>query len=230
MTIQETSDRLIEEYKYLEAHEVAHYNKCKFCKPDDYCSKAIYNRHKTKEVGKILEGRLQAFEEELYWFTHLFQNKECPDGDVVALGIMISAVSPFAKLVNTHIDLLKSEIKKIDELVAMFDLNRSFHSPLSTGDDGFQSKASISLDNPICKPETLEDKGTEAQADGVNPKVTTSVPDTLSIYHIRSYEKGKKETLERVKEKIQRLPKCYCNAGEECRHLRELLRILEDKR
>jgi hypothetical protein len=63
MTIQETSDRLIEEYKYLEAHEVAHYNKCKFCKPDDYCSKAIYNRHKTKEVEKILKGRLNALKE-----------------------------------------------------------------------------------------------------------------------------------------------------------------------
>jgi hypothetical protein len=54
---------------------------------------------------------LTIFKEKL---THLFQNKECPDGDVVAMGLMISAVSPFAKYINSIIEEINSAIEILE--------------------------------------------------------------------------------------------------------------------
>ena len=53
---------------------------------------------------------------ELYFLTHLFQNKESPDGDVVAMGLMISAVSPFAKYCNSRIEDLTNALKILEEV------------------------------------------------------------------------------------------------------------------
>ena len=55
----------------------------------------------------------KARKEELYFLTHLFQNKESPDGDVVAMSLIISSVSPFAKLVNSRIEILKDALEDL---------------------------------------------------------------------------------------------------------------------
>lgn len=102
--------------------------------------------------------------------------------------------------------ILEEEIhKKIMEIKSF-----SNQSPLSTGDDGVQSKASISLDKPICKPETLEDKGTEgSSSDGKTLQTkSASVPDTQRrsmLTFQQGKEQGKKLTLEWMKEQIETL-------------------------
>jgi hypothetical protein len=61
----------------------------------------------------IYSPKNKARKEELYFLTHLFQNKESPDGDVVAMSLIISSVSPFAKLVNSRIEILKDALEDL---------------------------------------------------------------------------------------------------------------------
>lgn len=63
-----------------------------------------------------LKGRVEALKEELYFHTHLFMNKECPDGQIMDMGLMISAVSPFAKLVNSRIEKIKGELLEVEDV------------------------------------------------------------------------------------------------------------------
>ena len=76
------------------------------------------HKHKPKDCSHIYcgicidKGIKSEMKEELYFLTHLFQNKECPDGDLIAMGLMISAVSPFAKLINSRIEYLKQQISE----------------------------------------------------------------------------------------------------------------------
>jgi hypothetical protein len=67
--------------------------------------------HKCQGKASQMLIDLTIFKDKL---THLFQNKECPDGDVVAMGLMISAVSPFAKYVNSIIEEINSAIEILE--------------------------------------------------------------------------------------------------------------------